>query len=282
MDTVTSQRFNMKAATKIIRLIVLMGGYLALSPIALASPLPVPFEKLAKDCAPGIHVDTLKALISIESSGNPFAIGVVNGVLERQPKSIEEAISTAKRLEREGFNFSMGLSQVNRHNLPKYGETYESIFEPCRNLKTGAAILTECFTRASVKLKDNQAALRAALSCYYSGNFSRGFRPDAPGQPSYVQKVVDASIEGQQPFIPKISPTDTDSKSLTVRPTEPNRPVKAEINPPTPWVIFSQKDHEAPHMENQSTGTRSNAVEVQIKPSNPKNPQEVPFVQFLE
>jgi type IV secretion system protein VirB1 len=276
----------MKATGNFVHLIVLIGGYMALSSTAFATTftttLPVPFEKLAKDCAPGVHVETLKALITIESSGNPYAIGVVNGVLERQPKSLSEAISTAKRLEKEGFNFSMGLSQVNRYNLPKYGETYESIFEPCRNLKTGAAILTECYTRASVKLKDDQAALRAALSCYYSGNFNRGFKPDSPGQPSYVQKVVDASIKGQQPLIPKISPTDTDSRALTVRRTEPSRPAKAESTPPTPWVIFSQKDHEAPQIQNHSTGTRPSAVEVQIKPSNSKSPQEVPFVQFLE
>jgi type IV secretion system protein VirB1 len=276
----------MKATSNFVHLIVLIGGYMALSPTAFASTFattpPIPFEKLAKDCAPGIHVETLKALITIESSGNPYAIGVVNGVLERQPKSLSEAISTAKRLEKEGFNFSMGLSQVNRYNLPKYGETYESIFEPCRNLKTGAAILTDCFTRASVKMKDDQAALRAALSCYYSGNFSRGFRPDAPGQPSYVQKVVDASIKGQQPLIPKISPTDTDSMALTVRRKESSRPAKADSNPPTPWVIFSQKDQDTPKQGNQNSETGSSAVEVRVKPSNPKTQQEVPFVQFLE
>ncbi|MEG4582212.1 lytic transglycosylase domain-containing protein [Microcoleus sp. MON1_C5] len=271
----------MKTTIKFSQLMIVIGSHLAMSQTTFASTLPVPFERLAKDCAPGIHVDTLKALVTIESSGNPYAIGVVDGVLERQPRSLPEAISTAKRLDKEGFNFSMGLSQVNRYNLPKYGETYESIFEPCRNLRTGAAILTDCFTRASLKLKDDQAALRAALSCYYSGNFSRGFRPDAPGQPSYVQKVVDASIKGQQPLIPKLDPNDPDAKALSVRRSEPSQPAKSINDSPTPWVIFSQKQDKG-ISGNQGSETGSDTVEVKIKQSNPKSSHEVPFVQFLE
>lgn len=272
----------MKTTPKLIQLVVVLGSNVAMSQNTFASTQPIPFEKLAKDCAPDIHVDTLKALVTIESSGNPYAIGVVNGVLERQPRSLPEAISTAKRLEKEGFNFSMGLSQVNRYNLPKYGETYESIFEPCRNLRTGAAILTDCFTRASIKLKNEQAALRAALSCYYSGNFSRGFKPDAPGQPSYVQKVVDASNKGQPPLIPRIDPNDTDAKALSVRRSEPSQAAKSNNDPPTPWVIFSQKNLNKGMEGIQGSQTGSNSVEVKIKQPNPKKSHEVPFVQFLE
>lgn len=272
----------MITTAKFIQVIVLIGSYLAMSQMTFATTPPVPFEKLAKDCAPGVHVDTLKALVTIESSGNPYAIGVVNGVLERQPRSLSEAISTAKRLEKEGFNFSMGLSQVNRYNLPKYGETYESIFEPCRNLRTGAAILTDCFTRASIKLKDDQAALRAALSCYYSGNFSRGFKPDTPGQPSYVQKVVDASTKGQPPLIPKIDPNDIDAKALSLRRSEPSQAPKSNDDPQTPWVIFSQKNLDKGMEGIHGSQTGSDSVEVKIKQSNPKNSHEVPFVQFLE
>ena len=44
--------------------------------------------------------------------------------------------------------------------------------------------------RAAKRTPEPQAALHAALSCYYSGNFSRGFKPDVAGKPSYVQKVL--------------------------------------------------------------------------------------------
>lgn len=272
----------MKVVNPMLNRILSALGCMFLSPAVSASPLPVSFEKLAKDCAPNVHVDTLRALITVESSGNPYAIGVVNGVLERQPRSLQEAVSTARRLEKEGFNFSMGLSQVNRHNLPKYGESYESIFEPCRNLRTGAAILTDCFKRASAKDSHDQAALRSALSCYYSGNFSRGFKPDAPGQPSYVQKVVNASTKAQTPFVPKISPSESDQGALSVRRSEPNQTRRGSNESASPWVIFNQARPEPPEQVEQRSKSSTGAVHVQMKTPRQSTPQETPFVQFLE
>src|SRR5690348_822601 len=137
---------------------------------------PLPFEKLAAECAPDVHPSTLKGLVSTESAGNPYAIAVVGARLARQPRNLTEAIATARVLERQGFNFSVGLGQVNRFNLSKFGERYETVFEPCRNLKAGSAILRDCYQRAKARIPEDQQALRAAFSCYYSGNFTRGFR----------------------------------------------------------------------------------------------------------
>jgi type IV secretion system protein VirB1 len=65
----------------------------------------------------------------------------------------------------------------------------ESAFEPCANLAAMQTVLGECFDRASGAASKavDQAALRQALSCYYSGNFATGFRH------GYVRKVVDAA-----------------------------------------------------------------------------------------
>jgi type IV secretion system protein VirB1 len=73
---------------------------------------------------------------------------------------------------------------VNRYNLTRFGLDYESAFDACANLRAGAAILTECYARARRLVADEQAALRASFSCYYSGNFASGFRE------GYVAKVV--------------------------------------------------------------------------------------------
>jgi type IV secretion system protein VirB1 len=54
----------------------------------------------------------------------------------------------------------------------------------------GAQILTDCYGRALKKYRDEQVAIRAALSCYQSGNFSTGFRT------GYVGKVVAAALPG--------------------------------------------------------------------------------------
>jgi type IV secretion system protein VirB1 len=136
----------------------------------------------------------MSAIVRVESSGNPYAIGVVGGRLSRQPANKDEAIATAKALTQAGYNFSVGMSQVNRYNLPRYELDYDKAFEPCANVKAGAAILRDCYERAAAKVGPGDGALKAAVSCYYSGNFSTGMKPDFVGQPSYVQKVANHAV----------------------------------------------------------------------------------------
>ncbi|WP_126282831.1 MULTISPECIES: lytic transglycosylase domain-containing protein [Burkholderia cepacia complex] len=142
------------------------------------------FAQLARACAPNVDPDTLAALVRTESDFNPYAIGVVGGHLQRQPGSLDEARATARELAARGFSYSVGLAQVNDRNFAKYGLDDATMFEPCRNLQAGGAILTECFARSSSTGRPAQAALRAALSCYYSGNFTTGFSS------GYVSRVV--------------------------------------------------------------------------------------------
>jgi type IV secretion system protein VirB1 len=147
------------------------------------------FLSLALACAPQVHADTARALVSVESAFNPWAIGVVGGALVRQPQNRAEAIATAKALRAAGWNLSVGLSQINVGNFDRLGLTVESAFEPCTNLAAMQTVLAECFDRASgtaLKAVD-QVALRHALSCYYSGNFATGFRH------GYVRKVIVAA-----------------------------------------------------------------------------------------
>ncbi len=118
----------------------------------------------------------MQHVVRVESSGNPYAIGVVNGKLQRQPRNLSEAVSTAKMLEQKGYNFSLGLAQVNRYNLKKYGlHSYEHAFQTCANLKAGSQILKECYDRSKDWGK--------SFSCYYSGNFVTGYKH------GYVQKI---------------------------------------------------------------------------------------------
>jgi type IV secretion system protein VirB1 len=141
------------------------------------------FLALAMSCAPGVHPATAQALVSTESAFNPFAIGVAGGRLERQPRDRAEALATARRLHADGWNFSVGLAQINLMNLPRLGLSLESAFEPCSNLRSMQTVLGECFERAK-EGDSTQHALRRALSCYYSGNFTTGLRH------GYVQRVV--------------------------------------------------------------------------------------------
>lgn len=147
------------------------------------------FLALALACAPQVHAETARALVSVESAFNPWAIGVVGGALLRQPRNRAEALATAKALKDGGWNFSVGLGQINVGNFERLGLNVESAFEPCANLAAMQTVLAECFDRANGAASKavHQVALRQALSCYYSGNFATGFRH------GYVRKVIVAA-----------------------------------------------------------------------------------------
>lgn len=124
-----------------------------------------------------VPLDVMQHVVRVESSYNPYAIGVVGGHLVRQPKNLPEALATVRMLETRGFNFSLGLAQVNRYNLGKYGlDSYEKAFQKCPNLQAGSRILAECYKRLG-------GDWGKSFSCYYSGNSVTGFRH------GYVQKV---------------------------------------------------------------------------------------------
>jgi type IV secretion system protein VirB1 len=152
-------------------------------------------------CAGLPEVETMAHIVRVESSGNPFAIGVVGGRLQRQPANLQEAVQTVERLERSGYNYSIGLSQVNHVHFKKLGwdSDIKKGFDRCENLRAGADVLKNCKTSAarSTKSGNNELVLRAALSCYYSGNFVDGERA------GYVDKVLSSDGKIPTPRAPR-------------------------------------------------------------------------------
>jgi type IV secretion system protein VirB1 len=127
---------------------------------------------LIQTCAPMVHPTTMSAVVTIESAGNPYAIGVVGGRLVRQPRNLPEALATMKMLQDNGWNYSVGHAQVNKTNFRKYGLTPQNAFDPCTNLKVGGQILQSCYTASlssAPRQGNSQYHLARALSCYYSG-----------------------------------------------------------------------------------------------------------------
>lgn len=163
--------------------------------------MQIDIDSLASTCAPNVSPMTLRAMVVVESSFNPHAIGVVNGRLVRQPRNLPEAISTVMALQRKGIRFSAGLIQIYVKNWPAYQLDHESVFDPCANMRAAAGILTDCYKRASRRTDAPQVALRNALSCYYSNNFVTGY------QHGYVQKVVAAALAAPRPA-PGLSPKE--------------------------------------------------------------------------
>ncbi|XUP35439.1 lytic transglycosylase domain-containing protein (plasmid) [Xanthomonas axonopodis pv. vasculorum] len=179
------------------------------------------FEAQARQCAPSVHPATLAAVVKTESSFRPYAINI-NGSrqLPRQPANQAEAIATAEYLLANGYNFDSGLGQINSTNVRKFGMAWTEVFEACANLKAAARVLTGCFVRASDGEPNDQAALRNALSCYNTGNFTRGH---ANG---YVGRVERSAGTTPAAVVPALLPDGLSP--------EPAVATVAGTTPPTP------------------------------------------------
>jgi type IV secretion system protein VirB1 len=170
---------------------------------------------LALTCAPNIHPATLDALIRHESSAQQYAIGVnrKGKALPQQPSSLKAASQAAEDLIAQGIDFDAGLGQINVRNWAWLGLDSTTVFDPCKNLAAAQTVLADCYARALRSHHHEQQALRAALSCYNTGNFSRGF---ANG---YVGKVLaQAGI-----VVPALKPVTDD-----VAPVDDLQPPKAD------------------------------------------------------
>lgn len=183
---------------------------------------------LALACAPDIHPVTLHAVVKHESRAQQYAIGVnrKGHQLKRQPRSLEEATAAAQTLIDQGIDFDAGLGQINVRNWTWLKLDAKTVFDPCRNLTAAQTVLAECYTRALPTHKDPQQALRAALSCYNTGNFSRGFTN------GYVGKVLtQAGIK-----VPALTPLPdaTASQAAADTPIQPSENPTQKPQPEAP------------------------------------------------
>lgn len=139
---------------------------------------------LSKQCSPQVAPITMVTLVKTESRGNPLALGLNGARLKFQPKNESQATAWVKYLDKHGYNFDVGLGQVNIVNIRKYKLTPEQLFNPCINLKISADILTKNYLAARKTTSNSQLALRKALSAYNTGNQYSGFQND------YVTKIL--------------------------------------------------------------------------------------------
>ncbi|VUC78342.1 transglycosylase SLT domain-containing protein [Raoultella terrigena] len=144
------------------------------------------FIALAMQCAASIHPSTTLEVARVESGLHPYAIAEIlpdsRGVISHFPTSLPEAIRLTRRLATQERRYSVGLMQITSTNFRHYGVTAGDLLNPCINLSVFERILTDCYRRGGT--------LKRALSCYYSGNFETGQRPESAfNQTSYVQRI---------------------------------------------------------------------------------------------
>lgn len=133
-------------------------------------------DAIIAQCAINTHPDTVRAIIRVESNGNPFAIGVNQaGVHLRRANTAAEAAQIAAEAIGRGINIDMGLMQINSANMRRLGLTTNDIFNPCTNIRVGTQILSMNYSNAVQIHGQTETALKAALSAYNTGNMTRGF-----------------------------------------------------------------------------------------------------------
>lgn len=131
---------------------------------------------LPPDCQQALNAPLMQQIYQVESSFNPFAIGVVGDRLTRQPKRLDEAVATANNLAALGRNYSIGQGQVNKIHFERLGWSTDISqgFDVCKNVKAAFDIYIDCYDRAKTAgfpVEGDYSATHAALSCYYSGSF---------------------------------------------------------------------------------------------------------------
>jgi type IV secretion system protein VirB1 len=152
-------------------------------------------------CLPDTPPSTLRAIVQIESSGNPYAMQIdfphsllkrwnlPPGTLQlkRQPRDQAEAMQWLHYFERFHVFVDLGLMQVSTAEARRRGIPPESLFGPCTNLRVGWQILEDDYI-SEVKIHGpGQLALHHAISRYNTGNSQKGI------ENGYLSRVLAAA-----------------------------------------------------------------------------------------
>jgi len=165
------------------------------------SAAAVALTTLLQQCAPTVGERTMTAIVRVESNANPLAIYDNTSRRSFSPRTIREAMYTARVLIDAGHSVDLGLAQVNSANLPRLGMEIRDAFDPCSNLHGAATILENAYDAAATRFSPGPFALRRAIGAYNSGSIFGG---DA-----YVDKILVAAglpPQGSQ-RMPDLEPT---------------------------------------------------------------------------
>ncbi|CVI63708.1 type IV secretion system lytic transglycosylase VirB1 (plasmid) [Agrobacterium leguminum] len=193
-----------------------------LSPIAQpaeAAPLSLPeFDQLARECAPSVAPSTLAAIAKVESQFDPLSVhDNTTGETLHWRDQMGAAEGVKHRLQ-AGHSVDVGLMQVNSKNFTMLGLTPYGAIRPCASLSAASRLLENGY-KDGPTAREDQLALRRAISVYNTGNFGRGFTN------GYVRKVELAA----QQLVPALTDNSKD-------------PDRATSVPQTSWDIWGTYD----------------------------------------
>jgi type IV secretion system protein VirB1 len=145
-------------------------------------------RQLRDRCAPTAPLGTLAAIINAESSGNSIALQIdfPNKLLRhwqlppgalrlmRQPGDAKEAREWIDYLNAWHASVDVGLMQVSTDEATRRHIPPAALLDPCTNIRTGWAILSDDYQTEVGTFGPGQAALQHALSRYNTGDTNRG------------------------------------------------------------------------------------------------------------
>jgi hypothetical protein len=151
-----------------------------------------------------VPLNTLNAIILVESGGNPNAMQIdfprallkrwhlQEGTLrlERQPATEREALEWLEYFERRNISVDLGLMQVSTAEAHRRGLPPESLLDPCFNLRAGWQILDSAYQLETKTYGAGQEALQHAISRYNTGDTQRGI------DNGYLARVMAALKQG--------------------------------------------------------------------------------------
>jgi type IV secretion system protein VirB1 len=153
-------------------------------------------------CAASISPDTMRAIVGVESGGNPFAL--LDNTTRRSyfPNDARQARSIVLPLIAQGHSVDVGLAQVNSGNFSTYHVDAVRMLEPCVNLTVASQILANDYARALTVSSNPHDALWRAVSAYNTGSLFAGR--------TYVAAVIAQAMRA--PTVPTISLLTTSSR----------------------------------------------------------------------
>jgi type IV secretion system protein VirB1 len=159
---------------------------LLLPPVALGQDTDV--IRLQSTCLPTAPLNTLRAVVQVESGGNPNAMQIdfpkgllkrwrlAEGTLrlKRQPTNQREALDWLAYFQSYHIFVDLGLMQVSTAEAKRRGISPESLLEPCTNLRIGWQILEDAYQIEQKTYGPGQEALQHAISRYNTGDPQQG------------------------------------------------------------------------------------------------------------
>jgi type IV secretion system protein VirB1 len=206
--------------------------------------MAVTFVDLAQTCAPMVAVETLAAVVSLESRLRPYSIRIGNGrPIADQPTTKAEAIAAATSLIAEGKDIRLGLGGIGSDELAKLKLSIADGFDPCVNLQATGTLLDGYYRLAVRSGAELTRAERVMLQSYYGRN-----DPSIEAMASYDRQVAKEAQrlsgtlstltigEGGDTPVDPSGQTDTEPVPTSNTEVTDSKPARASS-----WDVFSSE-----------------------------------------